>query len=168
MGRDAITALFPGSFDPPTRGHLAILRQAAALFDEVLIGLAENPGKRSFLPVAARLELLESLVRSFDNVRVAAYRGLTARFARERGATVLVRGLRDARDLAYERELACGNEVLGHGLTTVFLLAPGVESAVSSRLVREIVHAAGPEAALPLLPGEIRETFLRLAAERGP
>ncbi len=155
VDRYALKVLFPGSFDPPTLGHREVLRQACEVFGDVLVGLAADPGKVCLLAIDQRLRLLECLIRPFENARVIAYEELTAEFALKQHVAFLVRGLRNARDLAYERELAHGNEVLGHGLKTVFFLATGQNVPISSRMVRQVLRVGGLEAALPFVPEEL-------------
>jgi pantetheine-phosphate adenylyltransferase len=170
MGSYRRTALFAGSFDPPTCGHHDIIRKAAPLFDTLLVGVGTNAGKRAFFTLEERLALLERVVEPFGHVRVASYAGLTADFARAHGVTTLVRGLRACDDFAAERELALGNEVVGGGLPTIFFLATGQHAAVSSRLVREILTAGSLAHAAPFLPEETHEllrTFLARRAARG-
>jgi len=157
-----LRALFPGSFDPPTTGHESVLTQACRVFPEVLVGLAVKPGRRSLFSKEERLELLEALVARFPNARLVAYEGLTAAFALSNGVAVIVRGLRDAGDLPYERELAMGNAALGRGLPTVFFLGEGSHGSVSGRLVREIIESAGLEAALSFIPSCCHQTLHRL------
>jgi pantetheine-phosphate adenylyltransferase len=158
MNRENLRALVPGSFDPPTRGHAEILRQACLVFGEVVVGVAVNPEKAMFLRLEDRIRLLSCLAGTFENARVVTYEGLTASFAAKERIPFIVRGLRDERDLSYEKELARGNETLG-GIKTLFFLATGTHAFVSSRLVREIVRLGGVEAALPFLPDEIHATF---------
>ena len=160
MDPGGVKALFAGSFDPPTRGHQQVIRLARAVFPELLVGIAENPEKRSFFPLGDRLRLLEELVKPSPGVQVVSYTGLTARFSLSAGVSFLVRGLRHEGDLALEKELAFGNETLarslgGEALPTVFFLAPGAHAGTSSHLVRGIIRAEGIEAALPFLPEEL-------------
>ena len=160
--------LFPGTFDPPTVGHEEIIRQAVKLFDQLFIGVATNPEKEPLLSLEARLSLLRELAGGLSHVEVVSFGGLTSRFAREKGIGFLVRGLRNERDLAYERELAAANEELFPGLVTVFLLARRKNAFVSSRLVREIVAVGGPEAAKPFIPEKIWSSFLgKLSSQSG-
>ena len=152
-------AVFPGSFDPPTSGHKEVIRQAAALFDELIVAIAVNPEKKPFFPVAVRKAMLARMTAGKENIRVLHYEGLTATCAVNENARFLVRGLRDARDLAYEKELAYGNELLANGLRTVFFIASHDHYTVSSRLVREVIRCGGGEAALPFVPVEIHDQF---------
>ncbi len=157
-----LRALFPGSFDPPTVGHREVLVQACQVFDEVLVGVALNPDKPAFLSLDDRLRLLACMTRALPRSRVVTYEGLTAHFARRERVDFLVRGLRDASDVVYEKELAYGNQSLGDGLRTVFFLTTGPNSWVSSRLVRELIKRGGPRHALPYLPPEAAEEFLSI------
>ncbi len=166
MGARRRGALFSGSFDPPTCGHREIIVKAAPLFDELIVAVAVNPDKRPFFSAKERVKLLERIAAPLGRVRVASYAGLTADFARAEGVQVLVRGLRSCEDLAAERELALGNEALGSGLPTIFLLAPGAGATVSSRLVRQLIAAGELEAAAAFVPEETRDLLRAFVRNR--
>jgi pantetheine-phosphate adenylyltransferase len=132
--------LYPGSFDPPHLGHLDLVARGAAMAGRLVVAVAEHPGKRGWLPVERRLELLRACCAHLPQVEVAAYRGATLRFAREHGLHALLRGIRSAADLDHERAMAEHHRTLG--LDTILLLAPGALAHLSSSFVRQ-VHAAG-------------------------
>lgn len=131
--------LFPGSFDPFTLGHADIVARALELFDEVIVAVGQNeqkPGRRS---VQERVEAISRLYRDDPRVRVMSYGGLTVDFAREQGATAIVRGIRTAADLDYELQMADVNRRLS-GMETVFLPAKPELASLSSSVVRELQH----------------------------
>ena len=132
-------ALFAGSFDPFTRGHEAVVEAALNLFDEVVIGVGENVSKRSLLKVDERCRLIEDCYKGNPRVRVATYSTLTGDFAREVGATVLVRGVRNTVDFEFERTIEATNRELFPELTTVLLPTPVELMHVSSSMVRELL-----------------------------
>lgn len=132
-------ALFAGSFDPFTRGHEAVVEAALNLFDEVVIGVGENVSKRSLLKVDERCRLIEDCYKENPRVHVATYSTLTGDFAREVGATVLVRGVRNTIDFEFERTIEATNRELFPELTTVLLPTPAELMHVSSSMVRELL-----------------------------
>ena len=132
-------ALFAGSFDPFTRGHEAVVEEALRLFDEVVIGVGDNISKRGLLSVEQRCQLIEDLYADNDCVRVAKYSTLTGDFAREVGATALVRGVRNTVDFEFERTIEATNRQLFPELTTVLLVTPAEYMHISSSTVRELL-----------------------------
>lgn len=132
-------ALFAGSFDPFTRGHEAVVEEALRLFDEVVIGVGENISKKGLLSVEQRCRLIEELYANEERVRVAKYSTLTGDFAREVGATVLVRGVRNTVDFEFERTIEITNRQLFPELTTVLLPTPAELMHISSSMVRELL-----------------------------
>lgn len=133
------TAIFPGSFDPFTRGHQSIVEQALTIFDEVIIAIGENVDKRYLLPLDSRLQLIEKLYKDNPRVRCASYSSLTGEFALKAGAQAIVRGVRNAIDFEFERTMAQTNKRLYPSLTTVILLTPPHLADVSSSTVRELL-----------------------------
>ena len=140
-------ALFPGSFDPFTNGHLDVVRRGAELFDRVVVAIGTNSSKQRFLPIEQMQGLIADLFRDEPRVSVATFKGLTAEFARETGARYLLRGLRNTLDFEYEKPIAYGNEHLNAGLETVFLLTSPLLGAVSSTIIRDIHRFGGDVAA---------------------
>ena len=132
-------ALFAGSFDPFTRGHEAVVGEALRLFDEVVIGVGENVSKRSLLSVEQRCRLIADVYKENNRVRVASYSTLTGDFARQVGATVLVRGVRNTVDFEMERTIEATNRELYPELTTVLLVTPAEYMHISSSMVRELL-----------------------------
>ena len=132
-------ALFAGSFDPFTRGHEAVVEAALKLFDEVVIGVGENISKRTLLSVEQRCQLITDVYKNDSRVRVVSYNILTGDFAREVGATVLVRGVRNSVDFEFERTIEATNRDLFPELTTVLLPTPAEVMHLSSSMVRELL-----------------------------
>ena len=132
-------ALFPGSFDPFTAGHHSIVKRTLALVDEVIVGIGFNEGKKGFLPLEKRLEMIRALYADESRVKVLPYSGLTVDFAKEQEADVIVRGIRSVKDFEYEESIADINRKLS-GIETVFLFAEPELAAVSSSVVRELIH----------------------------
>ncbi|MBO7330729.1 MAG: pantetheine-phosphate adenylyltransferase [Alistipes sp.] len=134
------TAIFPGSFDPFTRGHADIVEQALQLFDRVVIAIGDNVGKRSLLNLKNRLRLIRHLYEHNSRVECVAYSTLTGDIAREMGAEAIIRGVRNTIDFEYERTMAQTNKRLFPELTTVILLTPPHLNDVSSSTVRELLQ----------------------------
>jgi len=134
------TAVCPGSFDPPTRGHLDIIRRAAAMFDMVYVAVLVNPDKRAAFTPEERCGLLREALAAegVENARVEAFDGLTVDYAGQRGACALVRGVRNGADLSYEQGLEAANKHLDGSLDTVYLLAAPELAFISSSIVKEI------------------------------
>lgn len=134
-------AVFAGSFDPLTVGHLDIVRRVSALFDEVWVLLAVNASKRYMFSEEARLEMVRKAVSQFSNVKAESFDGLTVNFAKRVGAKYLVRGIRNAADVDYEQTVAWNNKVLCPECETVFLSSAPEHLMVSSSVVRELLKA---------------------------
>lgn len=132
-------ALFPGSFDPFTRGHEAIVRQALTLFDKVVVAIGENIGKNSLLSTEERIKLIEQLYANDERVEAIAYSTLTGDVARAVGASAIIRGVRNTIDFEYERTLAQTNKRLFPEIETILLLTPADLADVSSSAVRELL-----------------------------
>ena len=146
-------ALYPGTFDPITNGHLDVLRRAAALFDAVEVTVAVNAEKRTLFTAAERVALVEACVAAegLAGVTVATFEGLVAAYARRHGAGVLVRGLRQVSDFDYEFRMAGANRRLNPDLETVFLMTSEAHAPVSSSIVRD-VHRWGGDVGLFVPP----------------
>ncbi len=137
-------AIFPGSFDPLTLGHLDIIERAVALFDELIISIGQNSSKNYMFPLEKRIEFIEKSTAHFDNVRVAYFEGLTVDFCLEQEAQFLLRGLRNPADFEFEKAIAHTNRTLAHKkIETVFLLTSSGKSFISSSIVREIITHGG-------------------------
>jgi pantetheine-phosphate adenylyltransferase len=141
-------AVYPGSFDPITNGHLDILGRAAAVFDTVVIGVLENPRKSPLLPVDTRIAVIREALRTdaaaiLDRIEVKSFDGLTVDFARANQASAIVRGLRAVSDFETEMQLAHNNRVLAPDVDTVFFMTSVENGYVSSSLVKEIASFGG-------------------------
>ena len=132
-------ALYAGSFDPITLGHLDIIKQSAGIFEKVIIGVAYNSEKKSFLPVSDRVSLIKDSVRDIPNIEVYSYDGLTVEFAKEHNVSVLVRGVRNSVDFEYEVQLAQINSDLNPYIKTVFLTSKPEYNHISSSAVKELI-----------------------------
>ncbi len=136
-------AIYPGSFDPPTRGHEDLIRRSLALADGLVVAVAANSTKQPLFPVAQRLDLLRQSVGDNPRVTFETFDGLLVDFARDRGASIIVRGLRAVSDFEYEFQMALMNRRLHPSLETVFLV-PAVDlTYLSSSLVREVARFGG-------------------------
>lgn len=154
-------AVFPGMFDPLTNGHLDIIRRGAALFDELVIAVGENPDKPGLFDAATREEIIRQAAGELPNVRVEIYHGLTVDFVRRLGAKVILRGIRNSIDAHHEFQLAAANRAVA-GLETVFLMPAPQHAFTSSSLIRQIASLGGdvasmvPPAVLPHLANAMR------------
>ena len=160
-------AVYPGSFDPITNGHLDIVERASAVFDTVVIGVLANPRKAPLLTVEDRIAVIRAALADrpsiAERVEVASFDGLTVDFARQRGAQAIVRGLRAISDFETELQLAHNNRVLGPSVDTVFFMTSAANSYVSSSLVKESASFGGDVSTM--IP-PAAATALRTALER--
>lgn len=140
-------AIYPGSFDPVTNGHLDIIARSCRIFDEIVIALLVNPNKKPMFTIEERIALLETSAATLDlkgcRVRVATFQGLLIDFARTQEACAIVRGLRAVADYEYELQMAQMNRRLAPAIETVFLMAGAGQSYISSRLVKEVFQLGG-------------------------
>ena len=156
---DPKRAIFPGTFDPVTFGHVDLIERAARLFDRLTVVVAAHHDKKHLLSVEERVELLDTATTGLENVDVVALDGLLVDGAKSLGATAVVRGIRSAADLEYERQLALTNRAMSPELDTVLLLSSSEHAHVSSTLVRQIARLGGdltafvPEAVVRTLAG---------------
>jgi len=151
------TALCPGSFDPPTNGHLDVINRAITTFDRVVVGVVENPSKQPFMPAADRVELLNELLEG--RAEVEAFEGLLVDFAREKSVDLVVKGLRAVSDFDYELQMAQMNRTLA-GVETFFIPTNPQWSYLSSSLVREVARLGGEVDSL------VPEAVVRILKER--
>lgn len=151
------TALCPGSFDPPTNGHLDVINRAIAAFDRVVVGVVENPSKQPFMPAADRVDLLNELLEG--RAEVEAFDGLLVDFAREKNVDLVVKGLRAVSDFDYELQMAQMNRTLS-GVETFFIPTNPQWSYLSSSLVREVARLGGEVGTL------VPEAVVRILKER--
>ena len=139
----AVSAMYPGTFDPITLGHEDLVRRACRLFDKVVVAVAVNPGKEPMFSQQERVDLAKSVLSEIDNVEVCGYEGLTVDFALDSGLQVIVRGLRAISDFEYEFQLANMNRHLTDDIETAFLTPTETYTYISSTLVREICSMGG-------------------------
>lgn len=161
-------AVYPGSFDPITNGHLDILARATSVFDTVIVAVLANPRKSPLLPTDERIKVIRAAVRDADlpddRIEVDAFDGLTVEFARSRGATAIVRGLRAISDFESELQLAHNNRILAPTIDTVFFMTAIEHSYVSSSLVKEIASFGGDVSAM--LPAAAQAALERVGQRR--
>lgn len=138
-----IIAIYPGSFDPVTNGHLDLIERASRLFDHLVVALLLNPEKEPLFTVAERVQMLKEVVQHLPNVEVDTFGGLLVDYARRKGARVLLRGIRAVSDYEYELQMALMNRQLEPELETVFMLPAEAYSYLSSRLVKEVARLGG-------------------------
>lgn len=136
-------AIYPGSFDPVTYGHIDILKNAAGIFDKVIIAVAHNGAKTGFLSPEERVELIRESIKDIPNVEVDAFEGLTINYAKKHGANVLIRGLRAVSDFEFEMQLSQTNSALCDDIKTVFLTTKPEFNFISSSTIKEILDNDG-------------------------
>ncbi len=136
-------AIYPGSFDPITYGHLDILKNAAGIFDKVIIAVAHNGEKQGFLTIEERVNLIKASIKEMQNVEVDSFEGLTIEYAKKRNANVLIRGLRAVSDFEYEMQLSQTNSALCDEIKTVFLTTKPKFNFISSSTIKEILQNGG-------------------------
>ena len=151
---------FPGTFDPLTNGHLDVIRRGAAMFDELIVGVGDNPEKKSLLSQQTRTEIICEATADLPNVSVSAYDGLTVEFAEAVGATAILRAIRDLADLHKEFQLAMTNRVVA-SMETVFLMTAAEHAFTSSTLIRQIAQMGGDVSAL--VPPAVLEHIKKLS-----
>jgi pantetheine-phosphate adenylyltransferase len=156
-------AIYPGSFDPVTNGHLDIIERGCKLFDEIIISILVNPEKQPFFTIEERLDMLAEVVTNINqgrcNVRIDSFRGLLVNYAVAQDADVIVRGIRAISDYEYELQMALMNRRLEPGIETVFMMPAEIYSYVSSRLVKEVFQLGGTVSGLvpPLVEKRMKE-----------
>ena len=137
-------AIYPGSFDPPTNGHLDLIQRGSKIFEELVVAILRNSEKSPMFSVGERAEMLRSLTADLRNVRIDTFDGLMVEYAKSIEATCIMRGIRFVSDYEYEFQMALMNRKLEPTLETVFMMPDDKYSYVSSRLVREVAQAGGP------------------------
>ncbi len=158
-------AVFPGSFDPMTNAHLDVAERASGLFDQLIVGVLNNPKKQPLFDVAERVDLIRQCVAGLgEHVSVEAFDGLTVDFARSHGAGFIVRGLRAVSDFEAELQMALTNRKLAPGIDTTFLMTALEYGYVSSSLAKEVARFGGD--VTPMLPGPVAETLSERLREK--
>lgn len=156
-------AIYPGSFDPVTNGHLDIIERGCKLFDEIIISILINPEKQPFFTIEERMDMLAAVVNDINQggckVRIDSFRGLLVDYAVAQNATAIVRGIRAISDYEYELQMALMNRRLEPGIETVFMMPAETYSYVSSRLVKEVFQLGGTVSGLvpPLIETRMKE-----------
>jgi pantetheine-phosphate adenylyltransferase len=138
-----VIAVYPGSFDPITNGHLDLVERGARLCDRLIVAVLENESKQPLFTVAERMEMLREVVRDYANVEVGSFDGLLVDYARQKGATAIVRGIRAISDYEHELQMALMNRRLCPSVETVFLMSSEAYSFISSRIVKELIRLGG-------------------------
>jgi pantetheine-phosphate adenylyltransferase len=139
----SVKALFPGTFDPPTNGHIDLIQRGSKLFEHLTVAVLNNPGKNPLFSVVERVEMLKEVTATLANVSVATFDGLTVEFARRQGAAAILRGIRAISDYEYEFQMALMNRRLAPEIETVFLQPAGRYSFISSRMLKEVFSFGG-------------------------
>jgi pantetheine-phosphate adenylyltransferase len=153
-------AIYPGSFDPPTLGHLDVIERAAKLFDEIVVAVGVNSAKKPLLSERERLEALRASTAHLSNVTVDSFHGLLVDYAKTTNAKSIVRGLRATADFEYEFQMAMVNRRLASEIDTVFLMTKWEHSYLSSSIVREVATLGGDYS--EMVPGPVAEVIRRV------
>lgn len=148
------TCLFPGTFDPITKGHVDIIRRALSLFDKMVIGVGINSGKQPMFQAELRVQWIKDIFRQESKIEVASYEGLTINFCKEIGAHYILRGIRYVSDFEYEKAIADMNRILMPEVETFFLTSANQYSTISSTLVRDVIRNGGDVSSI--IPDEVK------------
>ncbi len=158
-----VSAVFPGSFDPPTYGHLNVIERASALFDTIDVLVSINPGKSSLFSAEERVSLLKELTKNFKNVQVHSCDTLVVEYARKVGAKALLRGIRNANDFSYEFDLALVNRSLNDGVETIFIPTEPKFFSVRSSAIKELASYGGDVGKMvpPIVQEALKKKFAK-------
>jgi pantetheine-phosphate adenylyltransferase len=157
----SVKALYPGTFDPPTNGHVDLIQRGSKLFDHLLVAVLINPVKSPMFTVQERVEMLKEVTAGISNVSVSTFNGLMVDFARQQGCSAVMRGIRAISDYEYEFQMALMNRRLAPEVETVFLQPAGRYSFVSSRMLKEVSSLGGDVTGL-LPPAVLKKVRARL------
>jgi pantetheine-phosphate adenylyltransferase len=158
----SIVAIYPGSFDPITNGHLDVIARGSRLVERLVVAILRNEAKRPLFSVEERVEMLEQVVRPYPNVEIASFDGLLVDYAAHRGVNLILRGIRAISDYEHELQMALMNRRLRPEIETAFLMAGEAYSFISSRMVKEVVSLGGDAAGLvpPVVEARLKGRFL--------
>ena len=159
-----IRAVYPGTFDPVTNGHLDVIERAAKIFDELIVAVTTNPAKTPWFTLEERVEMLRECCSHLPNVTVEAFDGLLVNFVRQKGAKVIIKGLRAVTDFDYEFQMAAINRKLAPEIETLFLMTSLPYAYLSSSVVKEVASLKG--CLKDLVPDNVAERLRRKVAER--
>lgn len=161
MAKDHKRAVYPGTFDPITNGHLDIIHRAASLFDEIIVAVTTNPSKAPLFDVSERKTMITQVTDDMENVTVESFEGLLMNYAHERKAHVIVRGLRAITDFEYEFQMALVNRKLVNDIVTVFLMPNEKYTYLNSTIVKEVARFGGDVSSFvpPLVETRLRSHF---------
>jgi pantetheine-phosphate adenylyltransferase len=148
-------AVFPGSFDPLTKGHQAILRKALPLFDEIIIAIGSNNAKSNYFTIEQRIQQIKIVFKSNRKVSVESFEGLTVHFCKKNNASFIIRGLRDGKDFEYEKSIAIMNNQIESSIETIFFMTDVEYQAINSVIIRDILRNGGD--ASKFLPNKLNE-----------
>ncbi len=162
------TAVFTGTFDPITLGHLDVIGRGRLLFEHLVVAIGVNLNKTSLFDIEERVQMARRVVRPFPNVSVESFEGLTVRFVKRIGARVILRGLRTLSDMEYEFGMTLTNHRLDPEIETVFLMADGEYSHVSSTLIKQVAYYGGTEALQRFVPEELIPPILTKLSKDSP
>ncbi|HEY1174164.1 MAG TPA: pantetheine-phosphate adenylyltransferase [Verrucomicrobiae bacterium] len=156
------TAVYPGSFDPFTNGHLDVVQRASKIFDRVIVAVAENEGKSPLFTMQERTNLVAEATKDLNNVEVDAFSGLLVNYVEQRRAEVIVRGLRAVSDFEFEFQLALMNRNLNERVETIFMMPKDTYTFLSSRIIKEIARLGGD--VTPFVPAGVKKALLEKLA----
>ena len=152
-------AIYPGTFDPITYGHLDVIERAAEIFDKVIVAVARNTSKQPLFTEKERVEMIKEVVRKYKNVEIDSFRGMLVKYCKSKKATAIVRGLRAVSDFEYEFQMALMNRKLAVGITTVFLMPHEKYTYLNSSIVREVALFGGNIS--EFVPPSVRKHLIR-------
>ncbi len=159
-------AVYPGSFDPITNGHLDVIRRGTKVFDRVIVGVSDNPAKKTLFTKAERLEMIREVIRPFKSVEADAFDGLMVDYVRRRKANIILRGVRTISDFEYEYQMALTNRTFAGEIETVFVMTHEEYSFVSSRLIKEAAALGGDVSSF--VPREVEKWLKKKLKGRSP
>lgn len=160
------TAIYPGSFDPFTNGHLDVVQRAARLFDRVIVAVAKSEGKHPLFPLEERVVLIQKSIAAIPNVEADAFEGLLVDYVQKQAAQAVVRGLRAVSDFEFEFQMALMNRKLNDNFETIFMMPKDTYTFLSSRIVKEIARLGGD--VTPFVPAHVQTALAAKLAHQKP